>query len=245
MATGIDLRGADQVLKQFELFNCPFYAVYQGKDLKFYHDSEDIDSAKELLEQSLAVLDYNQSTAVFKIVFYTQLNKDEKLTAENIKGSNTFRVVSPGVSYNNPNFGNPELIGSYQNKRESAIVLQTQSEKIEQLENKIDLLLEAKDDIEEPQSAVGSFQNVIGSLLSNPTIQEALIGRILNFVDTILPEKKQPVQIAGVMDESEVQTALRILFEAGMSIADLQKLANISTNNKPLFTILLSQLRAQ
>lgn len=250
MATGIDLRGGEQVMAAFDLHGTPFFAIYQGKDLKFYHDAEDIDGARELLQQHVDMLNHGQSTAPFKIVFYTQLNSAGKLTNDNIKGSNTFRICTPGVSYNNPNFGNPEFIGSYSDKRERISVIEQQNAKISELTEKLDLLLEQKaiEDEEteaEATAGVGSFQNIIGAVLSNPTVQNVLIGKLLAFVDQVLPDKQQApaAQIAGVLDETEVQGALRTLFAAGMTIADLQKLAQMSENEPAMFNFLLSQLR--
>ena len=246
MATGINLRGADQVLQQFELFDTPYFAIYQGKDLQFYFDEENIDASRELLTQQLDVLTANRSTATFKAVFYTGLNDKGKLTPENIKGSTTFRVCTPGVSYNHPEYGNPELIGSYTDRRGGARVMDEQAQKIEELEQKIDLLLEEKND-SQPET-IGGFQGVIGAVLSNPQVQQILIGRLLGLLDKILPEQQaagpKPT-IAGISDETEVQTAIRTLFEAGMTIDDLIKLSNIPKNNPALFSILLTQLRSQ
>lgn len=249
MATGINLRGGDQVLQQFELFDTPFFAIYQGKDLQFYFDEENIDAARELLTQQLDVLTNNRSTATFKAVFYTGLNDKGKLTPENIKGSTTFRVCTPGVSYNHPEFGNPELIGAYGNSRGGVRLMDEQAQKIEALEQKIDQLLEEKAEEENntPQG-VGGFQGMIGAVLSNPQVQQVLIGRLLGLLDKILPEQNaagpKPT-IAGISDESEVQAAIRKLFEAGMNIDDLIKLSNIPQNNPALFSILLTQLRSQ
>lgn len=248
MANGIDLRGGDQVLNSYELFDTPFYAIYQGKTLKFYHDENDIDSGRELLQKQIDALQQGQSTAVFEIVYYTELNSAGKLVKENIKGSNTFRICTPGVSYNHPEFGNPALVGSYESKRQGNQLIEMQAKKIEELEGKLDFIL-AQKAIEEEEAeevgAVGSFQQIIGTVLSNPAVQNVLVNKLMNFVDTILPDKKQNVQIAGVLDETDVQSALRKLFDAGMTIADLQKLAEMSEKETGMFNFLLTQLRSK
>lgn len=247
MATGIDLRGKDQVLQQFDLFDTPFFAVYQGKDLKFYHDVDNIDEAKELLSQNLDVLEFNASTAPFKIVYYTQLNNAGKLTQDNTKGSATFRVCSPGVAPNNPNYGELSMVGSYQRKRENEMIELLQ-QKIDEQNEKIALLIEAQEAEKEEPETVSGVQGVIGALMANPVLQEAIIGRLLNLVDKILPApggQSNTAAIAGVTDESDVQSAIRTLFDAGMTIADLQKLADLSKSNPALFKMLLGQLRNQ
>lgn len=248
MATGIDLRGADQVLQQFDLFDTPFFAVYQGKDLKFYHDVDNVDEARELLNSNLAVLEANASTAPFKIVYYTQLNNAGKLTMDNCKGSATFRICSPGVGANHPMAGQLEVVGSYHNRKQSELI-ELLERKLDEQNEKINILLEAKDAEEaEDPGQVNGFQSVIGSLMANPAIQEAIIGRLINLVDKILPPPQQQHNagaLAGITDESDVQGALRILFDAGMTISDLQKLAAMTKTNAGLFQILLGQLRNQ
>lgn len=247
MANGIDLRGKDEVLAQFEVFDTPYFSVYQGKDLKFYHDQDNLDDARELLSSNLEILERNQSTAPFKIVYYTQLNNSGKLTADNCKGSGTFRVMSPGVSYNNPNFGNPEIISGYPARGAHLELLKKQQEEIQELKEKLDLIIESQTEDNEPQDAMGGFNGVIGALLNNPAIQNVIVGKLISLVDKILPEQKEvpAARVAGITDESEVQGALRDLFAAGMTIADLQKLADMSKTNAALFQILLGQLRNQ
>lgn len=244
MATGINLRGADELMKQFELFDTPYFAIYQGKDLQFYYDNDNIDGARELLQQQLDVLSHNRSTATFKAVFYTDLNDKGKLTPDNIKGTTTFRVCSPGVSYNHP-----EFIGSYGDRRGNTRLRDEQDQLIEELKEKVETLEARLNDEQdnEPQ-AVGGIQGFIGAFLNNEQVQAALLPRLFGLIDQILPAPKpaaQPAAINGIADETEVQAAIRRLFEAGMNIDDLIKLSNIPKNNPALFSILLTQLRAQ
>lgn len=244
MAQGIDIRGKEDVLAQFDTFGTPYFAVYQGKDLKFYHLEDDVDSGRELLEANLLVLERNQTTAPFKIVFYESLNTAGKLSADNIKGSNTFRVWSPGVSFNNPDYGNPERMGAYNRGGNTEIVSSQQAE-INELKEKVNELTELLQADDEP-AQVGGVQGMLGALLENPQVQNVIVGKLLSFVETLFPDKQQtaPAMVAGITDESDVQGAIRTLFAAGMNISDLQKLANLSTTNPAMFNILLQQLRS-
>lgn len=244
MAQGIDIRGKEDVLTQFDTFETPYFAVYQGKDLKFYHLNDDVDSARELLEANLSVLERNQTTAPFKIVFYENLNAAGKLSADNVKGSNTFRVFSPGVSYNHADYGNPERIGAY-NRGGNAEIISSQEKKINELEEKINTLTELLEADPEP-AQVGGIGGMLGALLENPQVQNVIVGKVLSFMDSLFPDKQQtaPAMVAGITEESDVQSAIRKLFDAGMTIADLQKLAGISSTNSAMFNILLQQLRS-
>lgn len=257
MSIGIDLRGKDQVINQFDLFSTPYYCVMQGKDIKFYYADDNMDEARELLENNLNVLEQNGSVAPFKIVYYTGINEKGKLVAENIKGSNTFRVCSPGMAPNNPMYQNVESgLPIWQSKKMSGI----DREELEELKNKIQYLEDQNEELisklEESEEAIeqpAGIGGLLNGLLQNPEIQTALIGRILGFVDTLLPQKNNymnSAQIAGTEDNNfakinlqEIE-AVEKLKGAGMTTDDLCKLANISVNNSAYFNMLLNTLRS-
>lgn len=252
MANGIDIRGAEQVLEQFELFDTPFFAVFQGKDLKFQHLEDNIDEARNLLRQNLEVLERNGSVAPFKIVYYYNLSANEKLVPENIKGSNTFRVISPGVSTNHPDYGNPERFNTnfFASKIGNAKIIDEQAAKIIELEERLNAM-EAEAVEEQPQ-AVGGLNGIINGLLQNEQIQQAIIGRLLNFVDTILPNKSNAMNtannasgasIAGIDETNALHDALSQLEAAGMTLNDFVKLATIAKEKQSYFQMLLQSLR--
>lgn len=251
MANGIDIRGAAQVLEQFDLFDTPFFAVYQGKDLKFQHLEDNIDEARNLLRQNLEVLENNGSVAPFKIVYYYNLSASEKLVPENIKGSNTFRVCSPGVSTNHPDYGNPDRINTnfYASKIGNAKLIDEQAAKILELEERLNAM---DAEAEAEPAAVGGFNGIINGLLASPEIQQAIIGRLLNFVDTILPANNNTMQtqqqssgaaIAGVSETNVFHDSITVLENNGMTLNDFVKLANIAQTKPDYFKMLLQSLR--
>lgn len=242
MANGIDLRGSEQVLQSFDLNATPFFAIYQGKDLKFQHLENDIDSAKELLVNNLNVLEQGGSSAPLKIVYYYDLNSNGKLSNENIKGSNTFRICNGGPSnYNSFNDGQVIPI-PYRESRAN----REQEARILALEQRL-LEAEAEEEEETPQ-AVGGMQGVLAGLLNNPQIQDALVGRLIGFLDKILPAQTPagniPAMVSGASDDDQqIRQSLQTLFSKGMTVADIQKLANIAETQTPYFNTLLSMLR--
>ena len=237
MALGIDLRGIDQVIESFNLNGTPFFAIYQGKDLKFQHLENDIDSASELLQNNLRVLEQGGSTAPLKIVYYYDVNAAGKLTNENIKGSNTFRVCNPGA-YNSAGYGSNEIIVPYRERKNDAY---------EQRIAALELQLSEEAEEEEAPQAVGGFNGVLMGLLNNPQVQEVIIGRLLTVLDKILPPPQNsnaPAMVSGASDQDEqIKYCLQTLFSKGMTVADLQKLKNIAETQTLYFNSLLSMLR--
>lgn len=242
MAQGIDLRGSDQVLAAFNLNATPFFAVYQGKDLKFQHLEENLDSAIELLETNLNVLEANGSVAPFKIIYYYELNGSGKLVKENEKGSNTFRVVNPGAGVNMGNYGGGEYaVNNWQVKRGNTAL----EDRLEKLELALAEKESEESESEEP-AAVGGVQGVIMGLMNNPQIQEIIIGRLLGLLDKVLPPpaNNAPAMIAGATDQdAQLTKCLQTLFSKGMTLSDIQKLTTIAETQTPYFNTLLSMLR--
>ncbi len=93
MGLPVDLRGIEQVMQQFDFRNTPFYAVSCGNDLKFEFKENDLGKARETLAQTLELIHSNGTKAIYKIAFYDAVNNN-KLTKENLMGTNTFRTVS-------------------------------------------------------------------------------------------------------------------------------------------------------
>jgi len=245
MSLGIDLRGKEQVLQQFDFIETPFYAVYQGKDLKFQHLEDDTESGRALLAQNLEILDLNGSTAPFKIVYYYGLNDKGKLSTDNVKGSNTFRIVSPGTSTNSEFYGAPEL----QNRSFPSRVAGISSEYVEELKTQNQLLKQQLEAYEaedtEPEAPTG-INAMVSGLLSNPEIQSVVISRLCGLLDKILPQAPaQPnAMLAGINEDKIILDNVNKLFAAGMELQDLEKLVLIAQSNPVFFKTLLTSLKS-
>jgi hypothetical protein len=246
MSIGIDLRGKEQVLQQFDFIETPFYAVYQGKDLKFQHLEDDTESGRALLAQNLEILDLNGSTAPFKIVYYYGVNEKGKLSTDNVKGSNTFRIVSPGTSTNSEFYGAPEL----QNRSFPSRVAGVSNEYVEELKTQNQLLKQQLEAYEaedtEPEAPTG-INAMVSGLLSNPEIQSVVISRLCGLLDKILPQAPavgQNAMLAGVQDNQIIIDNVNRLFAAGMELEDLQKLVTIAQSNPVFFKTLLTSLKS-
>jgi hypothetical protein len=245
MSIGIDLRGKEQVLQQYDFMESPFYAVYQAKDLKFQHLDDDTENGRALLSQNLEVLEINGSTAPFKIVYYYGVNSSGKLSADQIKGSNTFRIVSPGVATNSPYYGEMGL----QNTTFPSRINGNSNELVEELKEQNKLLRQQLEAMEveetEPEAPTG-INAMVSGLMNNPEIQGVVIGKLLTILDRFFPEKTiQPnASLAGVSDDKIILENVNKLFAAGMELQDLEKLVSIAQSNPTFFRTLLNSLKS-
>lgn len=246
-----DLRTLDAVMKMFDQQNTPFYEVYQGKDLKFdsIDHAEDMEDAREFLEQQLKAIEHFGSAAQFKINFYR--NATEKGKLENLKASNTFKLNEQGVV----------PVGSYWDQRNNSLgavgpksELQEIKEMLVAQQSQINALLEDPDEDEEEEQpgAVGGVMGMLAGMLNNPAVQEAIAAKIIGFVNTIIPDPSgktmtmQPrTQLAGISQEDIValNAAVMTMIENGVQVTDFQKLATL-TADRQKFDMLLGMLRS-
>ena len=239
--SGIDIRTKNGVLQQLETFATPFYSVYSGKDLKFYHIEDNMDSARDLLSSNLDMLEANGTAATFVIRFYDELNNAGKLVPENLKGSNTFRLT-PNLNEYRSLAGAGVVIDSEQVRqlKEQNEILRAQLEAYQQSDDDDD----DDDDAPEAPQGVGA---IVGALFNNPQIQQVIISGAIKFIDKIMqPQQMQQAQPAAQMagvSADDVQTSINELLKY-CTADDLAKLAALPSVNPALFNILLTQLRS-
>jgi hypothetical protein len=255
MSTGIDLKGVTEVLSQFDYRDTPFFAVYQGKDLKFENNEDDIEAARAMLNTHLEQLANNGSQAPFKIVWYKKLRPDgERPDPNSLLGSNTFRVVPIGMNMQN----------FYAMQRGDEIPFKISGKddsnsKILELLNGIDSRLTAIEnpleeelDSEEEQTPTQKILGAISGVISHPSVQELLASKLvglLNLIPTPAAMGQAPAatkQITMPIEEKdlpELNDQLQILIQYGMGLEDFKKLANIAKSNNSQFNMLLTMLR--
>jgi hypothetical protein len=214
-------RGIDQLQSLFKLRDTPYYSVWIGKSKLFENTISDMEEAERNLINNLQAPLQNGTTAVFTIKFYKKVIQDKEendILAMEI-GENNFRLNEfDGMS------GPPENRQPYVRNNELL-------NEIKRLHDRLDIL--------ENEESEDPGQNVLGSLLGNPAIQEVLSGVLANLLTP-----KVAAGIAGVNDNDEkIIRALEILKKADPSLGDhLLKLAAIAQNNPGQFNMLLKML---
>lgn len=249
MAMQTDFREIEYILKQYDVMGTPFYTVYQGKDYKFDHIEDDLESGRAYLDQQLQAIKYFGNTAQFKITFYRELTDKGKFNQENIKGSNTFKVISEEDADGMPYWEKKRGIVSPELKELRELVAAQQSQ--------INALLEDADEEEEP-GVLGGLMGHLSPILQNPQVQQAIAAKISGLLDKFIPDISgktmymQPTTTLGSAsqakqdpdqdDQTILTMAIQKLFAAGVTVDDMKKLADMTENPKQ-FSFLLTMLR--
>lgn len=240
----VDLRGIVQVLAQFDFRNTPYYAVLCGKDLKFEFKEDDLEQARNVLSQTLELIESNGTTAIYKVEWYDKV-VNGKLLRENLLGTNTFRLNQIGDGVGGGSWDRDNRIVGYGNgksKVEELLekVLQNQLDQDKRLKE-----LEADEKDEEP-----AHMKMISGMLGDPVVQRQFAQRLLGIMDMILPATNKPAQPASVsgaqiteIDIAQMNASLEILLNNGMVPTDVKMLADMCINHPDQFKFLLSQLR--
>lgn len=259
MAGSIDRRGVTEVIEGFEMFNetsnSPKYSVWQGKNcLKFCYAGENVDEARELLENNLKYVEAARSEAIFTIRLHSSADKDGMISDKTpYYGSFNFKVYSPyDVAPGTPGATVPQYV--YQ-----------ANEKIRELEAKIDKLTTALE-----QGSVGDVsgkmekEEFVLALMENPLIQ-GLAGILMNKLTGTSARTQQrpaghqqqqqqrPQQSRGLAgvdqsarekdQEAKAIDAVNRLYQVDKNIGDnLQKLADMAETNPDKYKMALNLL---
>ena len=258
MSTGIDLKGVTEVLNQFDYRETPFFAVYQGKDLKFENIDDDLEAARNLLETHLKQLENNGSTAPFKITWYKRINAaNERPDQNSLMGSNTFRVTRIGSNmqdYFAIQRGDLPFPSKMNGVDESLLTRFEQTlAGIESRLTAMEMPLEESEENEEDQTPTQKILGALSGVIQHPQVQELLANKLigfLNMIPTSQPQLIQPTNKINQMPISEndlpvLNEYLQILIGAGMGLEDFKKLSNIAQNNPQQFSMLLGMLKTQ
>lgn len=243
-----DFRNIEALLSQFDVMATPYIEVYEGKQKKFDFIEDDLDGARNFLSQQLEAIKFFGNTALFRIAFYREATEKGKLLPENLKGSNTFKLMEYEEAANVP-YWKQKAIGAANSNPEF--------EELKQMllaqQSQINALLEDPDEIEEAAESVGAYGGLLGALtplLQNPEVQQVIAGKIIGFINKILPDNQNnnvmenKANLAGLTenDAQRINNALAVLLSAGMSANDFEKLAALA-NDPTQFQFYLSMLR--
>ena len=229
IGTGI-IRGTDKALQYYQEEGTPIFALYEGaaKDPVCHNlkgKFDDIEDSMELIKKYFNYITPDPRTK-YVIKFWDerpQFDAKGKLTST---PDGSLRFITNNdeevAEYIN---GYQQRVGSYNNEilsRLSAIETKMNQPDEEEEEHKPDL---------------------ISGIISNPEIQNMIVGYIGMIVDRLIPLKKT-VAINGVTDHNKMQIALEILQRHDPELDnDLFLLATMAENDPGQFEFLLKMLR--
>lgn len=263
MANAIDLKGVDEVLQQFEHRATPFFEVREGKDLKFKFLDDDLEAAKSCLQIHLEQLANNGTTAPYKIVFYKSVNSaGDGFIKDSEMGSNTFRLNQPGMgmqqyyAIQRGDIDPAQVAGM--GGGVNAKILETLNginSRLIALEKPLEEELEEIEE-DQPEDTGKQILGALAGIIQHPDVQSILAQKLVGLLNLIpsgsvnsqpAPTQVQHKQISQ-MNEQDIQAinqALGTLVNAGMTVQDFEKLANIAATDPSKFTMLLGMLKMQ
>lgn len=244
MASSVDRKGIDSVIEGYNTFAeySPIYSVWQGRNLKFQFNDEDIQRGQDLLLNNLEAIRQTGSDAVFTIRFHTTKDKDGFISDKTpYVGSFNFKVSEPtnqlgnlaGADYtsNSPILSKLDKILDQQNELQSRIAA-----------------LEEQEEDEEDEPKNNSVMGLISGIMETPIGKQLIENAIGALFKNIAPQQPAPKQVglAGIPSEEEkIQDAIERLKTIDPEIADdLQKLAHIAETQKGTFEFLVKNLRS-
>ena len=229
IGTGI-IRGTEKALQYYQEEGTPIFALYEGaaKDPVCHNlkgKFDDIEESIELIKKYFNYITPDPKTK-YVIKFWDekpQFDAKGKLTTTP-DGSLRF-ITNNDEEVTEYIAGYQQRVGSYNNEilsRLSAIETKMNEPDEEEEEHKPDL---------------------ISGIISNPEIQNMIVGYIGMIVDRLIPLKKT-VAINGVTDHNKMQVALEILQRHDPELDnDLFLLATMAENDPGQFEFLLKMLR--
>lgn len=249
-----DLREKEAVLTQYDAMGTPFFEVWEGKQKKFEWTDNDLDGGRGFLEQQLDAIYHYGSTALFTIKYYKKLTDKETFAVENLKGSNTFKLVETGSPNLTP-YWKQQQMGGVGGKSE----VEELKEMLAGMQSQINALthpIEDEDEEEEPEklSGIGAIIGMVKPVLDQPEVQQAIAGKIVDFLDKLFPNKpnsgfmnqqqpqQQQLQTITEGEAARINKSIADLINSGVTASDFEKLA-IMMQDPAQANFLLTMLR--
>ncbi len=247
------VNNADRInnyIRQFIKNDCPYYLLTENKkkDVNVIDRNdgqgaiEDINEAAEQLRETLQAECSSNYSAKFILHTYDKLpTKDSKRLTLVSRGLYTINIAfmpeleANGYTVRQNMYGIPQRDEALNNKVERL------TDAVAALTTKIELQdAESDEDIEEQaQPNIGNA--LLGMVSNSPQLQQLLINMFANFATNGMTAK-QPAQTVGLagIEDTDIETALQSLFDKGVTVSDLIKLAAM---DKVQIDFLLGMLR--
>lgn len=250
MNAPIQRRGIEDVVDGFGMYETPYFALWWSNNLMFSHCGADMNDALRMLQDNLAVLNSNGSSAVYTIKFYAGTGKDGRITrATDPVGQFNFRL-------NEHEERGTRAVGAVGAGNDRWY--QHLEEQNKQILEQNRLLQEQLASIEEPDDEEADIMDKVGAIGEKyPWLQEhikegvTIIKAILNKTLGMNSETRHRAtgQIAGVSNDAtpteKVNAAIKILYKHNQQIGDdLLRLADLAENDPDTFNLALKKLRA-
>lgn len=204
----------------------PFYIVKgkKGDTIALNKVEDEIEAAADLLAEDLKDM---AETGELSIYSFETLPKDINKATGGLLTTyqrKTIYSTDEKVEYyrNQARGTDPALLQMLQEMREETKSLR--EELAEQRRLQLELA-QAEDDEEVEEQAEN---NTLGAILGNPAVQHILTALVTNIgANMVTQQPARPVAMAGVGDSPELEALIKQLFDKGVTVEHLRKLADM------------------
>jgi hypothetical protein len=245
----------DEAINKFVGYGNPYFIVigpnakYEcvGKNVKY----NDIDDAAEHLKMWLDTVDFPDRKDIYKVYCFEELpaNKLGGKTKDIVTGGDHDSIITFCAYVAKER---AELTTDQQDARLQWKLAQLEKERLlnERLERIETLLLkkEVEESEEDEEDIAEQMQpnNIMGALMSNPQLQNAIATGVVSLLGNFLKPDGQPKAVAGVPgteDDARIFAAVETLKKHDPELPmHLEKLANMAETNTAQFLGLLKFL---
>jgi hypothetical protein len=245
-SSSVQFRGVKQVLNAYVQNDMPGWSLWWSpRDLMAKYEGGSMQEGKDQLEAALNLLTEGGSEASYMLRVYEDLPKGQKInSATPYSGSFNFGLFD---------YQGGRSVGDmspYQ-QRQSAVMGQIDA-RFQELQDKYlgKIIAKMEEDDKEEDEKPSGIMGVIGSLLENPSVQQALMAKLSGWLGSpsMLPA---PAQVAGVGEGPKISQeqydklaeAVNILAGCDPLIGDhLLELAKIARDNPKKYKMALTFL---
>lgn len=238
-----ELTTKGEVIRFYENSGITRFRIYAGtkpelNGLRYEYDGKEINEGVQILSEACDALlsnPLNVNTYVLQLVRSDNvIRTGEHKAAKKLQDAIniTFQLNFPVSPYGG---GEMQRMGAVNNNSNDKIAMLL--EKMLEQQNLILSTIAAQKEVEEEEDEEDEMP--LMGLLKNEKVQTLLIDKIVGLFD-----KGKPSAMAGI-ETTDLETVIKRLEKLTPTLVDdLAKLAEIGEKNKPLFDVLLNQLRA-
>jgi len=248
-SNGVQFRGEEQVLKAYQMNDMGPWSLWQGNNMPFVSEEDDVNAGADLLRQAMAMLKEGGSEATYTLRVYKKIPEGGIRSNTPFDRSFNFSIYNPGA------------VGSPFQQRTSAVIgvmnarfEEMQANIMERLLDKLDK--EDEDEEAEKKKGPGGVVGMLNGLLENPQIKDLLMKKVADLIGSFLgtsptvgaigslPGMEQPVPLSLEEEQiTKIKEAVAILAQHDKKIGDhLLKLAALARDNPHKYKMGLQML---
>lgn len=243
----------DEAVERFVGFGNPYFIVVDGRNTCIGKNTkyDDIDNAAEHLRMWLDTIDNPESKTIYKVYCFEDLPpgklggkvKDIVTSGDHDSIVSFCAYVAKERTEPTPEQQDARLQWKLQQIEKERLL----NEKLERIEALL-LKKELEESEEDEEDVAEQMQpnNIMGALMSNPQLQNAIATGVVSLLGNFLKPDGQPKAVAGIpedSDEARIAAAVATLRRHDSDLPlHLEKLANMAETNTPQFLGLLKFL---